>query len=139
MLITWHKETVQEIVKKLGTKYLLKYPFNLPVQKREKALYQPDIVVFDTNMEVKYIIEVQTRNVRKSIAGATILAEICLGIMKQDSRPTLFFVVEDDSEERELKKLRFRIDKIRESLKNPHLQKVQINRKTEFLRRIGQL
>jgi len=138
-MTSWHKETVQEIVKKLRMTYSLKYPFNLPEQKREKALYQPDIVVFDTNMEVKYIVEVQTRNVRKSIAGATILAEICLGIMKQDSRPTLFFVVKDDSEERELKKLVFRIDKIRESLKNPHLQKVQINRKTEFLRKIEQL
>ncbi len=138
-MISWHKETVQEIVKKLRMTYSLKNPLNLPEQRREKALYQPDIVVFDTNMEVKYIIEVQTRNVRKSIAGATILAEICLGIMKQDSRPRLFFVVKDDSEERELKKIRFRIGKIRESLKDLHLQKVEINRKTEFLRRIEHL
>ena len=138
-MASWHKQTVQEIVEKLRTKYSLKYPFNLPEQKLEKALYQPDIVVFDTNNAVRYIIEVQTRNVRKSIAGATILAEICLGMMKQDSRPTLFFVVKDDSEERELKKLVFRIDKIRESLRHPHLEKVEICRKTEFVKNIHRL
>ena len=43
------------------------------------ALYQPGIAVFDRDTnELKYVIEVQRANVRKSIAGATNLAEICV-------------------------------------------------------------
>jgi len=109
-------------------------PFNLPEQTREGALYQPDIVAFDReSKELRCIVEVQTTNVRKSIAGATILAEICMPLLERKSKPRLFFVVRDDSEEHELKKLRRRIQLIREALKQPCLEGVQIMRKRELM------
>jgi len=138
-MTSWHQETVNEIVKKLGTKYSrIEHPFNLPGQTRESALYQPDIVVFDSN-EVRYIIEVQTSNVRKSIAGATILAEVCVAIMQQHLKPSLFFVVKDSSEKQELDKLTKRIELIRRSLKQSSLNKVELQRKDEFLANLSGL
>jgi len=138
-MTSWHNETVNQIVEKLGTKYSrIEHPFNLPGQTRESALYQPDIVVFDSS-EVRYIIEVQTSNVRKSIAGATILAEVCVAMMEQRLKPSLFFVVKDSSEKHELYKLNKRIELIRSSLKQSSLDKVEMQRKDEFLANLSRL
>jgi len=132
-MTSWHQETVDEVVETLRKKFSrIEHPFNLPGQTRESALYQPDIVVFDSN-EVRYIIEVQTSNVRKSIAGATILAEVCVAILKQRVKPSLFFVVKDNSVEHELQKLERRIQLIRSSLKQSSLEKVELQRKEAFL------
>jgi len=136
----WHREIVREIVRRLDGKYKVRAPYNLPGQTRESALYQPDIVAFDKETsELRHLIEVETSNVRKSIAGATILAEICIAQMKLRLKPSLFFVVKNDSEEHELEKLRKRIQLIRDSLRQPTLDKVIIQRKQEFISRIGVL
>ena len=140
IMVSWHKETLSEIAEKLKVKYLVDVECNLPKKKREKALYQPDIVAFDKKTrEIMYIIEVQTANVRKSIAGATILAEVCMSMIDQSSKPSLFFVVKDKSGKRELKKLNFRIRKIMESLKQLHLKEVKFFKKTDFVKYVNQL
>ena len=36
--------------------------------------YQPDVIMFDNNGEIKYIIEVENDPVRKALVGASILA-----------------------------------------------------------------
>ena len=132
--LEWHREVVEMIVQELKRKFDTRSPFNLPEQTREGALYQPDIVAFEReSKELRCVVEVQTTNVRKSIAGATILAEICVPLLERKSRPQLFFVVRDDSDEHELEKLRRRIQLIREALKQPWLESVQILRKREFL------
>jgi hypothetical protein len=133
-------ETVKEIAKKLKVKYLVDVECNLPVKKRGEAIYQPDIVAFNKqNGEVMYIIEVQTANVRKSIAGATILAEVCMSMLNQPTKPSLFFVVKDKSGGRELMKLNFRVRKIMESLKKSHLKEAKLLKKTDFLKCLDQL
>lgn len=74
-MVSWHKESVAEIAEKLRAKYLVDVECNLPEKKRDRALYRPDIVAFDRKTgEIVYIVEIQTANVRKPIAGATILA-----------------------------------------------------------------
>jgi len=136
----WHREIVSEIVQHLDGKYRVRAPYNLPGQTRESALYQPDIVVFDKETgELRYIIEVETSSGGKSVAGATILAEVCVAQTKQRLKPSLFFIVKDDGEEHELEKLRKRIQLIRYSLKQPILDKVIIQRKQEFISGIGAL
>lgn len=138
--LVWHREVVNKIVQILAMKYDVRAPFNLPEQTRDGALYQPDIVAFDReSKELRYIIEVQTSNVRKSIAGATILAEISVAQLHQRISPSLLFVVKDDSEEHELEKLRRRIVLIRDSLKQPSLGTVQIERERAFMLKIDSL
>ncbi|MFQ6040706.1 MAG: hypothetical protein ACE5PV_07610 [Candidatus Poribacteria bacterium] len=51
----------------------------------------------DCNGKIIYIIEVEagkkTEPGRKSVVGATILADYCIGLFNQDTKPCLFFIV----------------------------------------------
>jgi len=135
-MVSWHKETVKEIVGKLKKHgYPVKAPYNLPEQTRKGALYQPDIVVFDKggNNEVVFIIEVQTKNVRKSICGAVILAEICVRMLKQKQKPEMFFVLKETTNEEEIRKLNQRIREIMNSLKQSHIKIPMFLKKNDLI------
>jgi hypothetical protein len=61
----------------------------------DKELYYPDVLLKDCNGNIIYIIEVEVggTTIRKSVVGATILADYCIGIRNQEVKPCLFFVV----------------------------------------------
>lgn len=62
-----------------------------------RNLYRPDILLKDYNGNINYIIEAEigptTAAGRKSVVGATILADYCIGILNQEIKPYLFFIV----------------------------------------------
>jgi hypothetical protein len=60
---------------------------------RERHWYQPDVIMRDGKGEIKYIIEVENDPVRKTLVGASILADYSIGELKQKTKPRLIFVV----------------------------------------------
>lgn len=56
----------------------------------DKRLYYPDVLLKDCNGNIIYIIEVEvgskTTTIRKSVVGATILADYCIGILNIKKR-----------------------------------------------------
>jgi len=120
--VNWHKNAINRLVTYLQNNYMVKAPYNLPVQNRFGALYQPDICVFDKySEELKCIIEVQTANVRKSIMGAAILAEISLKDLNLSRKIKLIFILKDNSNQEELRKLVVRLKKMKDLFKLDYL------------------
>ncbi|MFH0816280.1 MAG: hypothetical protein V1934_05645 [Methanobacteriota archaeon] len=133
----WHPESISKVVEKLEMKYAVRHPYNLPVQTRTGALYQPDICAFDkqTN-ELKLIIELETKHVRKSIMGAAVLAQICVREMSLKGKPKLLYILKDMSDQEAVRKLLVRLDKMRSMLKNDYLdESIEIISLDEFLKR----
>jgi hypothetical protein len=66
---------------------------NLPEQAgRTDALYRPDIIVRNGEGQIVWIVEVETSEGGKAVAGAAILADICMEKMNVKSKPKLLFV-----------------------------------------------
>lgn len=137
----WHENTVEEIKQKLGSNFL-KDSLNLPIQTHEGALYKPDIVVIEkTSNKIVAIIEVETARVRKAICGAAILANTVISestygnakIYDKAAKPTLYFVVQEDMEERERKKLKERLNRIMNSIKEPQVKEIKLCTEPEFM------
>lgn len=63
---------------------------------RSQAIYRPDILVKDEDGQIAWIVEVETSDAGKAVAGAAILADICMEIEKtgpkQRKNPKLLFV-----------------------------------------------
>jgi len=133
----WHQESVKKVVEKLHSNFDVKAPFNLPKQNRAKSLYQPDVVAFEKGTdEIKLIIELESSNVRKSIMGAAILAQICVKEKNQNSKPKLIFVLKNKSDQEEIRKLNVRLEKMTEILKESYLDPpIDMDSLEEFLRR----
>ena len=65
--------------------------------KREEAIYRPDLLVRDPNdMQILWIVEVETGEAGKAVVGAAILADICIEVEmrkgRQQIKPQLLFV-----------------------------------------------
>ena len=90
-----HEEAVLEISESFKDSYKVSTRRNnLPRPLRDEAVYRPDIIVRDNETkEIMYIIEVETSDKSgKSIVGATILADYCVGVESPKTKPTLIFV-----------------------------------------------
>lgn len=103
---------------------------NLPKLKgkahREKSVYRPDIIFRDKSSgEITHIIEVETSRAGKSVVGAAILADYCIGEhMKsgeQSHSPYLVFVFLGEAPRIELAKKR--INRIHREDYLKHLRK----------------
>lgn len=118
----WHEQAMIRVRDKLGRIYKVESPRNLPVQTRSGALYQPDVCAFDRSSdELKYIVEIESQNGRKSIVGAVCLAQICSKDMGQTNKPKLFFILKYFDDQEGIRKLNVRIRKLREMLRNDYL------------------
>ncbi len=61
---------------------------------REKPFYFPDIIFRDKkSKKITYIIEIETDPVRKSLVGAAITADYCIGIDQPKDKIDLYFVI----------------------------------------------
>jgi len=60
---------------------------------KERHWYQPDVVVRDGKREIRYIVEVENDPTRKTLVGASILADYSIGETGQRRKPCLIFVV----------------------------------------------
>jgi len=63
----------------------------LPDDKRH--WYQPDVILRDNQGDIVFIIEVENDPVRKAIVGASVLADACIGAMRQRRKPIVIFVI----------------------------------------------
>jgi hypothetical protein len=80
---------------------------NLPSgSSRSQAIYRPDILVTDGDGQIAWIVEVETSDAGKGVAGAVILADACIEIEragpKQRENPKLLFVFYNPSANLEL-------------------------------------
>jgi len=56
--------------------------------------YKPDITLRDsTTKAITHIIEIEKDPTRKAVVGAAILADYCMRLLKQDSKPCLIFAI----------------------------------------------
>jgi len=91
-------EIILRITKCFSDKYTVltssgKQETDLP-RKTKQRLYRPDIILRDKKSDsIKYIIEIETDPVRKSIVGACILADYCMGIDQPEEKPKLLFII----------------------------------------------
>ena len=92
-----------KIIKKIEQKFKSKYKIissyrqgkenGLPVKTKEK-IYFPDLILKDKKSGIiKHIIEVETDPVRKSIVGASILADYCIGLDQPRKKIRLSFII----------------------------------------------
>jgi Holliday junction resolvase-like predicted endonuclease len=66
---------------------------NLPTEAgRGDAIYRPDIIVRKSDGEIVWLVEVETSEAGKAVAGAAILADICMQKMNVRDRPKPLFV-----------------------------------------------
>jgi hypothetical protein len=94
------REEHKDIQKEVKEKYNQKYDVYIEVigqnclPDRQSHVYQPDIILKkkDSN-EIAFIIEVENDPMRKALVGASILADYCVGQLKQTEKPILVFVV----------------------------------------------
>jgi hypothetical protein len=63
----------------------------LPDAKRH--WHQPDVILKNKGAEIEYIVEVENDPVRKTVVGASVLADACLRALKQKKKPQLYFVI----------------------------------------------
>lgn len=90
--------TITTIENRFSEKYTVltsskKQETDLPI-KGQKILYRPDVILRDKKSDrIEYIIEIETDPVRKSIVGACILADYCVGIDQLGQKPRLFFII----------------------------------------------
>jgi hypothetical protein len=91
-----HKE-IQRWIKKKYSKHFDIYAEAIDgknyLPDMEKHAYEPDVLIKarDSN-KINYIIEVESDPMRKSIVGASILADYSISMLKR-MKPTLIFVV----------------------------------------------
>jgi hypothetical protein len=65
---------------------------NLPVNSgRNGSIYRPDIIV-RKNGQIVWLVEVETGEGGKSLAGAAVLADACMEKMQVKNKPNLLFV-----------------------------------------------
>lgn len=66
---------------------------NLPPGKpSNETLYRPDIIVRNQNDQILWLVEVETSEGGKAVAGAAILADVCMQRMNVEGKPKLLFV-----------------------------------------------
>jgi hypothetical protein len=142
------KPIIRSIVRKLKKKFKGKYevipesdkkhytPFKLIKSKARKneGTYNPDIIIKKRG-KIRYLIEVETGDVRKSIPGAIILADYAIFRSNQENKkkdkPYLFFVKADTSA---LKMLRLRVKIANRHVK--HIKPAKIGLKEDIIKRI---
>jgi hypothetical protein len=90
-----HNEVVERISKHFEKKgfQVQTRENNLPTGGgRNDALYRPDIIVRNREDQIVWLVEVETSEGGKAVAGAAILADICMEKMNVKGRPKLLFV-----------------------------------------------
>jgi len=66
---------------------------NLPIgANRDEAIYRPDVIVRNRENEIVWLVEVETSEGGKAVAGAAILADICMEKMNVQNKPKVLFV-----------------------------------------------
>ena len=90
-----HNDIVEKLVQqftKRGFKPQTKEN-NLPTGAgRNEAIYRPDIIVRNSDGEIVWLVEVETSEGGKAVAGAAILADITMQKMSVRNKPKLMFV-----------------------------------------------
>jgi hypothetical protein len=105
---------------------------NLPTgSRRSQVIYRPDILVRDEDGQIAWIVEVETSDAGKAVAGTAILADICMGMEKTESKqrenPRLLFVFYNPSANLELAKKRLK--PLENRIKNVKIVKPMTERK----------
>lgn len=90
-----HRNIQKWIKKRYGRKYAVAAEIDAQNQLPDSSRhwYQPDLLMRNTDGEIEFIVEVEGDPVRKSIVGASMLAEATIHALDQHVRPTLFFVI----------------------------------------------
>jgi hypothetical protein len=99
---------------------------------RKRHWYQPDVLLKNSSDEIKYIIEVENDPMRKSIVGASILADASINELKQNTRPRLIFIVYTDQGIKQMQNFKDKIDVARSYFKS--LADAEIFSEDEFKR-----
>jgi len=90
-----------DVVEKLSTQFKRKgfsaqtHGNNLPPGAgREGSIYRPDIIVRNTDGEIVWLVEVESGSGEggKAMAGAALLADVCMERMNVRGKPKLLFV-----------------------------------------------
>jgi hypothetical protein len=63
-----------------------------PGSPSSETIYRPDIIVRNHDNQIAWLFEVETSEAGKAVAGAAILADICMEKMNVKSKPKLLFV-----------------------------------------------
>jgi len=100
----------------------------LPDQKRH--WYQPDVVLRDSQGEIKYIIEVENDPVRKVLVGASILADCSVAELGQQTKPVLIFVVYSEKGIRQIRNFVTRLEIAKKYC--AHLKNIEIYSEANF-------
>lgn len=91
-----HNKVMKDLWEKIREKYLIEHG---TLTAGGEELLIPDFVFMDRSggRDIRYIIEVETSGGRKSIPGAAILADYCIGERKksenQKGEPVLLFIL----------------------------------------------
>ena len=120
---TEHKTTIpNQIYAKLESKYkvtLTRKENRLP--DNATHLYEPDVIVWDKKgLNILKIIEIECDPIRKSIIGAPILADYCLALRQQSTKPEFYFIIYDENGIKQIKDFKARIKVIGHYIK--HIQ-----------------
>jgi hypothetical protein len=90
-----HRDVQAWIKKRYGLRYAVAAEIDAQNQLPDASRhwYQPDVVMRNGDGEIEYIVEVEGDPMRKSIVGASMLAEASVHALDQHVRPTLIFVI----------------------------------------------
>lgn len=100
---------------------------------RPASCYEPDVIIRDQHGEIRFVVEVEASGtiVRKSVVGAAILADYSIGVLPQNTKPTLYFVVCSDQAKKCIGRIRDRIRIARQYCAN--LADIVVCTDTEFM------
>jgi hypothetical protein len=110
---------------------------NLPQgSHRDEAIYRPDLLVRDrTDGQILLIVEVETSDAGKSVVGAAVLADVCMGIEiegeRQRKSPSLLFVFYRPSAHLDLAKKR--LAQLRQQNRINHLAEIHVMTENDAL------
>jgi hypothetical protein len=126
-------QTLANLFRSFGPGWLVQVQGNnLPTgSSRSQSIYRPDILVKDEDGQIAWILEVETSNAGKAVAGAAILADICMEMEetgpKQRENPKLLFVFYNPSANLEL--ARKRLKPLENRIKNVKIVEPMTERK----------
>ncbi len=92
--------------------------------------YQPDVILWDANGEIRYVIEVENDPVRKALIGASILADYSIGELNQQTKTRLIFVVCTEQGIRQIRDFKEKLNIAK--LYCSHLDNIEIYSETDF-------
>lgn len=101
-----HPKIVRDFVDKFEKKFykVTSAKNNLPIMEngrptQKDSIYRPDILVYDKNLNITHILEIETKDGGKSMIGAIFLADACMTkhieqkIQDSKIKPDLIFII----------------------------------------------